>query len=362
VSAGAAARPVATEEVIVTVDGTVGRLRLNRPRAIHALTQGMCEAIIAALLEWESDPAVDAVMIDHADGRGFCAGGDIRMVWESVRADGAAARTFFLTEYRMNALLFGYAKPIVTFMDGVTMGGGVGLSQPARFRVATERTIYAMPEAGIGLFPDVGSSWYLPRLPGRTGQFLAITGARLDGAECMSLGIATHYVPSERLEAVKSEIVQRPGGIEAILDDASETPPPARIDSNRARIDRLFASDRLEDIMASLEGDGSEWAVKELATIRSRSPQTMKVALRELSEGARFTTFEEAMRLEFGLAVRSAARPDFAEGVRAVLIDKDDAPRWNPPTPEAVTEALIDEIFLPLPESEAWTPLTRAGA
>ena len=187
-----------TDDIITTIEGKAGRLRLNRPEALNALTSAMCEAITAQLHEWRDDPGVEAVLIDHAEGRGFCAGGDIRMLAESGATDGVKARAFFHTEYRMNHLLFTFMKPSAAFMDGITMGGGVGLSQPCKYRIATENTRFAMPETGIGLFPDVGAGWYLSRLPGRTGQFLALTGARLNGAECKALGLATHYVPSER--------------------------------------------------------------------------------------------------------------------------------------------------------------------
>ncbi len=351
-----------TGEVLVSVEGGVGRLRLNRPKAIHALTHGMCDIMIDALVAWESDPAIVAVIIDHAEGRGFCAGGDIRVLAESAAGDGKEARAFYHREYQLNHLLFTYSKPVIAFMDGITMGGGVGISQPARYRIATERTMYAMPETGIGLFPDVGGGWYLPRLPGRAGQFLAVTGARIDGAEALSLGIATHFIESAKLDEVKAAILADPAAIAAILEAASDTPPPARIDGNRAKIETLFASDRLEDIVAALEADGSEWAQKELAAMRTKSPQTMKVALRQLVEGGKMTDFADVMRMEYGLACHIIARPDFVEGVRAVIVDKDNAPKWDPPTPEATSDALIDSIFAPLPAGEGWTPLTRIGA
>ena len=170
------------DEVLILVEGGVGRLRLNRPKAIHALTREMCVAMSDALLEWREDPAIRLVMIDHAEGRGFCAGGDIRLIAESGASDGVAARRFFHDEYRLNHLLFTYAKPVIAFMDGITMGGGVGISQPANYRIATERTMYAMPESGIGLFPDVGGGWYLSRLPGRTGEFLDRKSTRLNSS------------------------------------------------------------------------------------------------------------------------------------------------------------------------------------
>lgn len=349
-----------TTEILTRVEGRTGVISLNRPAAIHSLTTAMCSAMTDALLGWIDNPAIDAVIIDHAEGRGFCAGGDIRMLATSGAADGAEAREFFFIEYRLNHLLFVYPKPVVAFMDGITMGGGVGLSLPSRYRVATEKTRFAMPETGIGLFPDVGGGWFLARLPGRTGQFLALTGARLDGAECHALGLATHYLPSDVLDNAKSQIAEHPDRIDDILAALAVAPPPARILGNRDRIDALFASDRYEDILAALEADGSDWSTKELATLATKSPQTCKVALRQLKEGAQMTDFAAEMQQEYAIGARVVQMHDFIEGVRALIIDKDHAPRWNPETPEGVTDELIDTIFAPLPADEAWTPLEIA--
>ena len=343
-----------TEDVLISTEGRVRRLSLNRPKAIHALNLPMCEAMIEALLAWRDDGAVEAVIIDHSEGRGFCAGGDIRMLATSGAKDGVEARLFFHTEYRLNHLLFTYPKPVVAFMDGITMGGGVGISQPAKYRVATEHTRFAMPETGIGLFPDVGGGWYLPRLEGRVGVYLALTGARLDGAECLALGLATHYLPSERLADAKPRLFEEPTAIAAILDQLAMDPPPARLAGNAERIARLFTSDRLEDILSGLAADPSEWAAKELNAVASKCPATSKVALRQFAESR--VDFAEEMALEYGLACRMMLRPDFIEGVRAVLIDKDNAPRWNPATAEDVTEQMLDAIFAPLPDGEEWTP------
>lgn len=345
-----------TGEVLTLVEGGVGRLRLNRPKAIHALTREMCVAMSDALLRWREDPAIRLVMIDHVDGRGFCAGGDIRLIAESGASDGVAARRFFHDEYRLNHLLFTYAKPVIAFMDGITMGGGVGISQPANYRIATERTIYAMPESGIGLFPDVGAGWYLSRLPGRTGEFLALTGARIDGAECVALGLSTHYVPSERLDELKQALIANPAEIDRLVTEFAEAPPEARIIGNRNKIDRLFAADRYEDVLAALKADGSEWAQKELATLATKSPQTCKVSLRLLAQGRDHVDFAEEMKVEYRVAAHICQRHDFIEGVRALIIDKDNSPKWDPPTPEGVTDHLLDQIFAPLPADEEWTP------
>ena len=344
-------------DVLTFIDGPVGRIRLNRPKAIHALTREMCSAMIAALLEWREDGAVEAVTIDHAEGRGFCAGGDVRALAESGTGDGSAARAFFHEEYRLNHLLFTYQKPVVAFMDGITMGGGVGISQPARYRVATENSRFAMPETAIGLFPDVGGGWYLSRLPGRVGQYLALTGARLDGAECLRLGLASHYLPAAGLDAVKARIAAEPQRIDEILAGAGVAPPPAKIEADLETIDRLFASEEYEEILDALAEDGSEWALNILATLRTKSPQACKVSLRLLYDGARVQDFAHEMRQEYAVAARVVQRNDFVEGVRALLIDKDNAPRWTPDTPEGVSHHLIDTIFAPMPDGEEWTPL-----
>lgn len=344
--------------VLFRTEGEVGFISLNRPRTIHALTHDMVLAMTDRLVAWAADPAIRLVLLDHAEGRGFCSGGDINLLRSSALEDGGAkGRQFFADEYRLNHLMFTYAKPIVAFMDGITMGGGVGISQPARYRVATENTRFAMPETGIGLFPDVGGGWYLSRLPGHMGEYLALTGGRIDGAECLALGLATHYLPAASLAEAKQRIAAAPGDVEVVLADLSVASPPAKIMAHGEGIDRLFAADRLEDIIAALEADGGEWATTTLATLRTKSPQTCKVALRQLCESRRLSDFAVNMALEYRIAARVLTRPDFAEGVRAVIVEKDNAPRWNPPTPEAVSDSLIDAIFAPLPAQEEWRPI-----
>lgn len=346
-----------TEELLVRCEGVAGVISLNRPKAIHALTLGMCQVMTQTLAEWAGEGEVKAVILDHAEGRGFCSGGDINLLRQSALEDGGASgRQFFLDEYRLNNQIFGYEKPIVAFMDGITMGGGVGISQPARYRVATENTRFAMPETGIGLFPDVGGGWFLSRLEGRLGQFLALTGARLDGSECLWAGLATHYLPSEALPEAKQRIAagHEVGGVLAAL---AVTPPEPKIAAHDAEIRKHFASDTLEDVLASLEADEGEWAAKELATLRTKSPQACKVSLRQLAESANLASFAENMAMEYRIGARVLTLPDFAEGVRAVIIDKDHAPQWNPATPEGVTPDMLDAIFAPLPAEEEWKPL-----
>ncbi len=348
-----------TTDILTRIDGHAGIISLNRPSALHALTLDMVHAMTETLLKWQSSRKVKCIIIDHAEGRGFCSGGDIAFLRTSALNDGGkAGRQFFYAEYQLNHLLFTYPKPVVAFMDGVCMGGGVGISQPARFRVATENTRFAMPETGIGLFPDVGGGWYLSRLEGRVGQFLALTGARVAGPGCLELGLATHYLPTEALADAKARIatedIER---IDGILGTLSVTPPPSKIVETLFDINRHFASDRFEDIFASLDGDDSNWAMRELATLRGKSPQTCKVALRQLATSAGLTDFADNMAMEYRIGSRVLVRPDFAEGVRAVIIDKDNAPKWDPATPEGVTDDLLDAIFAPLPPEEEWRPL-----
>ncbi|WP_137679758.1 enoyl-CoA hydratase/isomerase family protein [Aurantiacibacter suaedae] len=342
--------------ITISKGGQAARLSLSRGKALNAMTREMCEEALAALLAWRSDGSVAAVIIDHAGERGFCAGGDVAAVRRSVvEEDGSEGRAFFLAEYRLNHMLFSYPKPVVTFMDGVTMGGGVGISLPAKFRVATQNTLFAMPEGAIGLFPDAGAGYTFARLPGRLGQFLALTGARLDGAECLWAGLATHYLDSAAIDEAKARIAAQPERAEAILSELSATPPPARLAGNADNIARHFASDQLEDIVASLAADDGKWAGKELAAVSAKCPTTSKVALRLLAEGARREDFAEEMAREYAIVCRMIVRSDFAEGVRAVLIDKDNAPVWNPARPEDVSEAMLDAIFAPLPENERWS-------
>ncbi|MCL6678939.1 enoyl-CoA hydratase/isomerase family protein [Sphingomonas sp. RG327] len=350
-----------TDDVLISAERGVARLRLNRPKAIHALTTEMCEAMSEALLRWRTDSNIQCVVIDHAEGRGFCAGGDVVMLAKSGAGDAHKAKEFFFAEYRLNHLLFTYDKPTIAIMDGITMGGGVGISQPCTLRVATENTRLAMPETGIGLFPDVGGGWYLSRLPGRVGQFMALSGARLDGAECAYLGLATHYIPNASLGELVERIVKAPDRVQGTLGAAAETPPEPKIAGNQALINRLFASDRLEEILAALEADESEWSEKELLTLRTKSPLSCKVSLRLLAEGADRASFADEMRAEYALAGRVVRTHDFKEGVHALLIDKHNQPQWNPPIAEGVSDDMLDELFAPLPKSEQWTPFPETG-
>lgn len=347
-----------TNDVLVKLDGAAGVVSLNRPKAIHALTIDMVHMMTAALLAWRNDPAVGAILIDHSEGRGFCAGGDISYLRNSALNDGGeSGRKFFHDEYQLNHLLMTYGKPVVAFMDGITMGGGVGLSGPATYRVATEATRFAMPETGIGLFPDVGGGWFLSRLKWRIGQYLALTGARFDGAECVWAGLATHYIPAENLAEVKARIASDPAAIATILREASAVPPEPKVAAHAKDIERLFALDRYEDILAALNADESDFAKATLATLATKSPQTCKVALRQLATSLTLPDFAANMVMEYRIAARVLVLPDFAEGVRAVIVDKDNAPHWSPATPEGVSDDLLDAIFAPLGAADEWKPL-----
>ncbi|MDB5419386.1 MAG: enoyl-CoA hydratase/isomerase family protein [Phenylobacterium sp.] len=344
-------------EVIVRVEGKVGRLTLNRPQALHALTTQMCREMIAALTAWREDPAVELVLLDHAGGRGFCAGGDIRTLADSGAGDGVLGRAFFFTEYRLDHLLFHYPKPTVAIMDGVVMGGGVGISRPCRFRVGTERTSFAMPETGIGLFPDVGGSWYLSRMPDHIGRWLALTGARLKAADCELVGVITDYVVSADLPELKDWILKDPAAVETLLTEFEAEAGRPEIAQHQDEIARGFAGDSVEAIVGALGAAGGDWAREQARIIATKSPLSSKIALRQLQEGARAHAFAEVMAMEYRIAHRLAVSHDFLEGVRAVILDKDNAPKWDPPSLEAVSTAAVEAIFAPLASDQAWTPL-----
>jgi enoyl-CoA hydratase/carnithine racemase len=350
-----------TDDVLISVEGGVGRIRLNRPKAIHALTIQMCEVMSEALLKWRADPDVQVVLIDHAEGRGFCAGGDVVMLARSGNEDASDAKQFFFAEYRLNHLLFTYPKSTIAIMDGITMGGGVGISLPCDYRVATENARLAMPETSIGLFPDVGGGWYLSRLPGRVGQYMVLTGARFDAGDCCYLHLATHYVEQAGLPDLVERIVTAPERLKGAVGAASATPPAARIEANLPQITKLFASDRLEEVLSALEAEESDWANSELATLKSKSPLSCKVSLRLLAEGATRASFTDEMRAEYALAGRIVRTHDFREGVHALLIDKHNAPQWDPAAPEGVTEEMLDVLFAPLPTNQEWTPFPETG-
>jgi len=344
---------IQTEDVLFEVRGGIGLVLLNRPKALNALNQVMVEAMRERLALWAKDGAIRAVVVTGAGDKAFCAGGDIRMLTESGKAGDGAAAKFWADEYRLNTEIKRFPKPYIALIDGITMGGGVGISVHAPYRVATERTLFAMPETGIGLFPDVGGGYFLPRLPGRMGYYLGLTGARLKAADTLHAGIATHYTESVSLEPLIERLIAGED-VEAVLAAFHSDPGPAPIDAVHAAIDRLFVAETVEGILADLDADGGDFAEAQAAVIRTKSPTSLKLTLRQLLEGAGLE-FEENMRMEFRIGQFVLKGADFYEGVRAVIVDKDQAPKWNPPSLAEVTEETIAAAFAPLPTGD-WTP------
>lgn len=346
--------PVLTRKV-----GSVGRITLNRPEALHSLNEEMCRIMSDALLNWANDDEVGIVLVDHAAGtRGFCAGGDIRMISESGANGGDAARSFFKAEYQLNTLIHNYKKPYVALLDGVTMGGGVGISVHGSHRITTEKTLFAMPESGIGLFPDVGGGWFLPRLAGEYGMWLALTGARLKGSDVTAVGVGTHHVPSELIGNLTAQIegadftFEPQNILRSILSPMTQTVPHGEFEEHEDEINTCFSADSVEDILDRLEANGSDWAKAQLAVLASKSPLTLKIAYRQLREGGKFDRFEDNMRNEYRIGWRQACSPDFLEGVRAVIVDKDNKPDWPSGSLSEVSNGKIQEIFAPLGRDE----------
>ncbi len=314
-------------------------ITLDRPAALNALNRDMCGAIHAALYASLSDPTVDRVVIEGAGDRAFCAGGDVVGLYHAGRAGSPEWEAFFHDEYRMNQAISTYPDDYVALLDGVTMGGGVGLSIHGRYRVATERTLFAMPETGIGLIPDVGGTHALARLPGEIGTWLALTGARLKAADCLYAGIATHHVPAERIPLLRDLLADNAEPVAEILRVMHTDPGPGALATLREAIDFHFAHDRVEDIQASL-AQGDDWARAQHEVIARMSPTSLKLSLRGVRMG-RGASIEAALRTEYRIVCAIKAGRDFYEGVRAQLIDKDKSPLWSPATLAAVDEATI---------------------
>ncbi|NIJ39965.1 enoyl-CoA hydratase [Parvibaculum indicum] len=332
-----------SEEVLFEKRGVAGIVTLNRPKALNALTLGMVRLIHPQLDAWAKDDSVQLVIIEGAGEKGFCAGGDIRALHDWGRANDRTALDFWKEEYLLNIAIKRFPKPYVALMDGVNMGGGVGLSVHGSMRIATERLTFAMPETGIGLFPDVGGTYFLPRCPGETGLYLGLTGARLKAADAVYAGIADTYVPSAALETLKDRLCGGANLREALqeVEADTETAPLAGL---QGAIDRHFAASSVTEIVASLRAAGDEWAVKTADTIESKSPLSTLVACRQIREG-RDLDFEAAMALEYRLTQSFFAGHDFYEGVRATILDKDGAPQWKPATLADVTLDEIDSYF-----------------
>ncbi|MCO5145192.1 MAG: enoyl-CoA hydratase/isomerase family protein [Aquamicrobium sp.] len=337
----------ATEaEVLFEKRGRAGIVTLNRPKALNALNSAMVRLIHPQLVAWASDPSVELVVVRGAGEKAFCAGGDIRQLHDWGKAGDPAMLEFYHEEYRLNAFIKCYPKPYVAVVDGIVMGGGVGLSAHGSHRVAGERLMFAMPETGIGFFPDVGGTFFLPRMPGRTGTWLALTAARLGQADALWSGFATHAVASADLGAVVDALAEK-GDPDTTLAAFARPAGDAPAEVLLPVIDRCFSADTVEGILARLDAEDGEWAAKQAAAIRQKSPTSLKIALRQMREGAA-ASFEDCMRTEYRIVSRIPAGVDFYEGVRAVIIDKDNAPKWRPDRLEDVADAAIDAYFAPL--------------
>ena len=337
-------------EVLFSRDGVAGIITLNRPKALNALTLGMVRAIHPQLKAWAADDAVKLVIIEAVGEKAFCAGGDIRALHDWGRAGDRNVIDFYREEYRLNVTIKNYPKPYVALMGGIDMGGGVGISVNGSHRVASERLTFAMPETGIGLFPDVGGTYFLPRCPGEIGMFLGLTGERLKAADAIHAGIADVFVPSENIAELKSRLAAGDSfdvALKGLSCDAGE----ASLGTTRAQIDKHFSLGSVAEIVASLKTDGSEWATKVAGVLATKSPLSLLVAYRQIRAGASLS-FEEAMKLEFRLTNRFMCGHDFYEGVRAIIIDKDQSPKWQPATLDGVNAAEVDGYFASLGSEE----------
>lgn len=351
-----------TDDILFARRGAWGVVTLNRPQALNALTWGMVEAFRAQLRKWELDPGVGAVLVKGAGDRAFCAGGDIRWLRDEAAKDPKHASGFFREEYRNNAAIHHFPKPYVALIDGVVMGGGVGVSVHGDFRVAGDRTLFAMPETGIGLFPDVGGGHFMPRLHDGLGLYYALTGARAKAADCMAAGVATHYTPTERMAALEAALLElHPGArghadIEAVLDRFAGDPGEAQINLVRGQIAALFQGrERIEDLVAALERDGGQFAGEMREALARMSPTSLKITFEQMKRG-HLLDFDETMKMEFRIVRRVMEGHDFFEGVRAQIIDKDRNPRWSPAGLSDVSDAEVAKYFEPLGDEELALP------
>ena len=332
----------AEDTVIARRDGRIGRILLNRPKALNALDQPMIRACSAILETWRTDPHVDAVVIEGAGDRAFCAGGDIRALRDGqLSGDRASVDRFFSEEYALNMTIATYPKPYIALIDGICMGGGIGLSVHAPYRVATEHAAFAMPETAIGFFPDIGATFLLPRLPGELGLYLGLPGLRVTGADAVHAGLATHFTPRARI-AELSEALARDGT--AALAAYNETLPAFSLAGQRAAIDHCFSAGTVHDIIFRLEATDAEWAHAALKALRHVSPSALHWTLLALRRG-RDLNLREALDAEFALTRTTMAHPDFAEGVRAMVVDKDRKPAWQPADIDDVDPARIQALF-----------------
>ncbi len=332
------------DEILVETTGRLGRIRLNRPKALNALTHGMVGQIDAALDDFAGKSDIACVLLTGEGPRGLCAGGDVRSLYLSEGT--AFAERFWRDEYRLDARIARFEKPVVAVMDGITMGGGVGLSAHARHRVVTERSRVAMPETGIGYLPDVGATWLLPRAPGETGTYLGLTGEPMAAADAIYAGFADTLVPASALAALIEDLCGLPEGagdaqVAALIRARGSDPGPAGLEAQRAVIDRCFASDSVTEILRALERDGSDFARATRATLAEKAPASLVLTLDLLRRGRTAPNLEACLEREFQASLAMLAEGDFREGIRAAVIDKDRSPRWSPPTLSAVDPEAI---------------------
>ncbi len=333
---------MADETVLAKRDGRVGRLILNRPKALNALDHAMIGAIAAALDAWRDDPTVHAVVVEGAGGRAFCAGGDIRAIRDlALAGDHRQIEAFFADEYALNQAIADYPKPYVALIDGICMGGGIGVSVHGQIRVVTEAALFAMPETAIGMFPDIGASYFLPRLPGALGMYLGLTGTRLKGADAVAAGFATHFVPQSRLAELSAALAA--DGVAGIAAFASPL-PPATWAAQRTAIDHCFGAETVAEIVTRLQAEDSDWAHTTLAELQRMSPSAVCWSFEILRRGAS-RMLRECLTAELALTRQVTAHADFAEGVRALVVDKDRAPRWRPAALSEVNPADIAAMF-----------------
>jgi enoyl-CoA hydratase len=339
-----------TSDILFSTDLALAHVTLNRPRALNALTLAMCTAMQERLDAWAADDRIHAVLIDAVPGRAFCSGGDIRAVSEWARTDDPRAMIFFRTEYKMNASIGRFAKPYVALIDGIAMGGGVGISIHGSHRVATENAVFAMPETSIGFFPDVGASYFLPRCPGAIGMFLGLTSARLTAADMLYAGIATHLVATNRIAEIAPRLAAGEN-VDAVLQSLQSDFGPSPLESARARIDRVFSAPSIEAICERLESEGG-WGREVLEMLAARSPTSLKLTHREL-RGALSRSLPECLAQELQLVARVLKGHDFHEGIRAAIVDKDNHPKWQPTRLSEISDEEIATFFLPhtLPEA-----------
>ncbi|HWB52296.1 MAG TPA: enoyl-CoA hydratase/isomerase family protein [Stellaceae bacterium] len=351
------------DDILFGAEGAVGTVLLNRPHALNAFTLGMYRRFAPQLRAWAADPHVRAVLVEGAGDRAFCAGGDVRAVYEAgkgISGDPDFTRLFFAEEYRIILGIHRYPKPYAAILDGITMGGGAGVSVNGAYRVATEKTMFAMPETGIGLFPDVGATRFLNLCPGRIGRYLGLTGARLGPADALYCGFATHFVPRDRVPELKAALagLAWEGGkeraqVDAVLARFAADPGPPPLSARRAMIDRCFGHDRVEAILDALQAETEDpaWAQETHASLLTKSPTSLRITLRQLVLGQGME-LEDALKLEYRLTQHVMAAHDFYEGVRAVLVDKDQKPQWRPPTLAAVDGAATERYFATLGDGE----------